>query len=50
MTGEAGLRTIVRYTAEDGGGNYIREKLGDWCPRSTSLRVTDTGVPGAKVL
>ena len=41
---------IVRYTAEAGGGNYMREKLGDWRPCSTSLRVTDTGVPGAKVL
>jgi enamine deaminase RidA (YjgF/YER057c/UK114 family) len=41
---------IVRYVAEQGGANYMREKLGDWRPCSTSLRVTDTGVPGAKVL
>jgi enamine deaminase RidA (YjgF/YER057c/UK114 family) len=41
---------MVRYSSEDGGGNYIQPKLGDWRPCSTTLRVSDTGVPGAKVL
>ena len=41
---------MVRYTAEDGGRNYMAEKLGDWRPCTTTLRVSDTGVPGAKVL
>ena len=41
---------MVRYTSEDGGRNYMTEKLGDWRPCTTTLRVGDTGVPGAKVL
>lgn len=40
----------VNYTAPGGGGINFRAQYGDWSPCSTSLRVTDTGVPGANVL
>jgi enamine deaminase RidA (YjgF/YER057c/UK114 family) len=40
----------VSYTAPGGGGIPFQEKQGDWRSCSTSLRVTDTGVPGVNVL
>lgn len=40
----------VNYTAPGGGGIDFRAHYGDWSPCSTSLRVTDTGVPGSNVL
>ena len=41
----------VNYTAPPGGGNIdFGAQYGDWRPCSTTLRVKDTGVPGANVL
>lgn len=40
----------VNYTAPGGGGIDFGAQYGDWRPCSTSLRVKDTGVPGANVL
>ena len=40
----------VNYAAPGGGGINFAAQYGDWRPCSTSLRVTDTGVPGANVL
>lgn len=40
----------VTYAAPGGGGIDFRAKMGDWRPCSTSLRVTDTGIPGANVV
>lgn len=40
----------VTYTAEAGAGIDFRERMGNWRPPSTALQVTDTGVPGAKML
>ena len=40
----------VSYTAPGGGGVPFQERQGDWRSCSTSLRVTDTGVPGANIL
>lgn len=40
----------VNYVAPGGGGINFRSQMGDWSPCSTSLRVTDTGVPGATAL
>jgi enamine deaminase RidA (YjgF/YER057c/UK114 family) len=40
----------VSYAAPGGGGINFREQMGDWRPCSTSLQVTDTGIPGANVL
>jgi enamine deaminase RidA (YjgF/YER057c/UK114 family) len=40
----------VNYTAPGGGTIDFRAQYGDWSPCSTSLRVTDTGVPGSNVL
>jgi enamine deaminase RidA (YjgF/YER057c/UK114 family) len=40
----------VNYTAPAGGGINFRERWGTYSPCSTSLRVADTGVPGATVL
>jgi hypothetical protein len=40
----------VNYTAPGGGPINFRERWGTYSPCSTSLRVTDTGVPGANVL
>ncbi len=40
----------VSYAAPGGGGVDFRAKMGDWRPCSTSLRVNDTGIPGANVL
>jgi enamine deaminase RidA (YjgF/YER057c/UK114 family) len=40
----------VSYTAPGGGGINFREQMGDWRPCSTSLQVTDTGIPGANAL
>ena len=41
---------IVRYTAPGGGAINFNERMGDWRSCSTSLRVTDTGVPGANIV
>jgi 2-iminobutanoate/2-iminopropanoate deaminase len=40
----------VSFTAPGGGGVNFQAKQGDWRSCSTSLRVTDTGVPGVNVL
>ena len=40
----------VNYTAPGGGPVNFREHWGDYSPCSTSLRVTDTGIPGTNVL
>ena len=40
----------VNYSAPGGGGINFRERMGNWSPCSTSLRVTDTGVPGVNTL
>lgn len=40
----------VNYNAPGGGGINFGAQYGDWRPCSTSLRVKDTGVPGANVL
>jgi enamine deaminase RidA (YjgF/YER057c/UK114 family) len=40
----------VNYVAPGGGGINFGAQYGDWRPCSTSLRVKDTGVPGANVL
>ena len=40
----------VNYTAAGGGGIDFGAQYGDWRPCSTTLRVKDTGVPGANVL
>lgn len=40
----------VTYAAPGGGGINFAGQYGEWRPCSTSLRVTDTGVPGANVL
>lgn len=40
----------VSYTAPGGGGINIRARTGNWSPCSTSLRVTDTGIPGVNTL
>jgi enamine deaminase RidA (YjgF/YER057c/UK114 family) len=40
----------VNYTAPGGGGINFGAQYGDWRPCSTSLRVKETGVPGANVL
>lgn len=40
----------VNWNAPAGGGINFNERYGDWRPCSTSLRVNDTGVPGATVL
>jgi enamine deaminase RidA (YjgF/YER057c/UK114 family) len=40
----------VNYMAPGGGGINFGAQYGDWRPCSTSLRVKDTGVPGANVL
>jgi enamine deaminase RidA (YjgF/YER057c/UK114 family) len=40
----------VNYTAPGGGGINFGAQYGEWRPCSTSLRVKDTGVPGANVL
>ena len=40
----------VSFTAPGGGGVPFQERQGDWRSCSTSLRVTDTGVPGVNVL
>jgi len=40
----------VSYTGPGGGGINFREQMGDWRPCSTSLQVTDTGIPGANRL
>lgn len=40
----------VNYNAPGGGGINFGAQYGDWRPCSTSLRVNDTGVPGANVL
>ncbi len=40
----------VSYAAPGGGGVDFRAKMGDWRPCSTSLRVTETGIPGAPAL
>jgi enamine deaminase RidA (YjgF/YER057c/UK114 family) len=41
----------VNYVVPGRGGNInFRAQTGDWSPCSTSLRVTDTGVPGATAL
>jgi enamine deaminase RidA (YjgF/YER057c/UK114 family) len=40
----------VNYIAQGDGGIDFRAQTGDWSPCSTSLRVTDTGVPGADAL
>ena len=41
---------IVRYTAPGGGAINFNERMGDWRPCSTSLRVTETGVPGVNIV
>jgi 2-iminobutanoate/2-iminopropanoate deaminase len=40
----------VSFAAPGGGGVNFQAKQGDWRSCSTSLRVTDTGVPGVNVL
>jgi enamine deaminase RidA (YjgF/YER057c/UK114 family) len=40
----------VNYTAPGGGAIDFGAQYGDWRPCSTSLRVKDTGIPGANVL
>jgi enamine deaminase RidA (YjgF/YER057c/UK114 family) len=40
----------VSWTAPGGGGVNFQERMGAWRSCSTSLRVTDTGVPGVNVL
>jgi enamine deaminase RidA (YjgF/YER057c/UK114 family) len=48
-----GFRHIVmnvNYTAPEGGAIDFRARWGTYSPCSTTLRVTDTGVPGATVL
>ena len=40
----------VSFTAPGGGGVNFGAKQGDWRSCSTSLRVTNTGVPGVNVL
>ncbi|MGH9253479.1 MAG: RidA family protein [Vicinamibacterales bacterium] len=40
----------VNYTAPGGVGINFGAQYGDWRPCSTTLRVKDTGVPGADVL
>ena len=40
----------VSFSAPGGGGVNFQAKQGDWRSCSTSLRVTDTGVPGVNVL
>jgi enamine deaminase RidA (YjgF/YER057c/UK114 family) len=40
----------VNYTAPGGGAINFRERWGTYSPCSTSLRVTDTGVPRTNVL
>lgn len=40
----------VSYIAPGGGGINFRQQMGDWRPCSTSLQVTDTGIPGANAL
>jgi enamine deaminase RidA (YjgF/YER057c/UK114 family) len=40
----------VNWNAPGGGGIDFNARYGDWRPCSTSLRVTDTGIPGANVL
>ena len=40
----------VNYTSATGGGIDFGAQYGDWRPCSTTLRVKDTGVPGANVL
>jgi len=40
----------VNYAAPGGGGINFNGQYGDWRPCSTSLRVTDTGVPGVNVM
>ena len=39
----------VNYRLRGGGINF-RERMGAWSPCSTSLRVTDTGIPGVNTL
>src|SRR5688500_11533561 len=40
----------VNYAAPGGGGINFAGQYGDWRPCTTSLRATDTGVPGVNVL
>jgi enamine deaminase RidA (YjgF/YER057c/UK114 family) len=40
----------VNYTSATGGAIDFGAQYGDWRPCSTTLRVKDTGVPGANVL
>ena len=40
----------VNYTAPGGGAVNFREHWGDYSPCSTSLRVTNVGIPGVNVL
>jgi enamine deaminase RidA (YjgF/YER057c/UK114 family) len=40
----------VNYAAPGGGGINFNAQYGDWRPCSTSLRVTETGVPGINVM
>jgi enamine deaminase RidA (YjgF/YER057c/UK114 family) len=40
----------VNWTAAPGGAIDFRARTGDWSPCSTTLRVNDTGIPGANVL
>lgn len=40
----------VNYAAPGGGGINFGARYGDWRPCSTSLRVKDTGVPGANAV
>ena len=40
----------VNYSAPGGGGINFRDRMGTWSPCSTSLRVTDTGIPGVNTL
>jgi len=41
---------MVRHTVENPSRDFMVEKFGDWRPCTTSLWVSETGVPGAKVL
>jgi enamine deaminase RidA (YjgF/YER057c/UK114 family) len=41
---------MVRHTVENASRDFTAEKFGDWRPCTTSLWVSETGVPGAKVL
>jgi len=41
---------MVRFSTENRGAGIAREYLGDWRPSSTTIGVTEIGIPGAKVL